>query len=168
VRPTTTALVLSLILAAPAHAADVAGAKNVADALAQVRADQRPMLLGAGLTELHGWRYGDDLVPAFTALGRGLPNPQRRTMMLRELMIPLASLGCAPAVAESIRLVPTQQGEYVRARCPASAPLFPAARVAGASSELVMLAVVLEARAQKAGFAKETLHRRAVEALLGR
>jgi hypothetical protein len=145
------------------------GEKEVVDALGKLHdPTMRPALLGAGLEELKGWKYGSDLVPVFKALGQGVDPQMRKMVVLRGLMVPLAAAGCARGVADSVRLVPQQQSEYVRAHCPASAPVFAASRTAGAPMELVSLAIVLEVRARNGNFAAEALHKKAIEALLGR
>jgi len=147
----------------------VAGAdetQKVLEAIGRVSPAQRLALTGAALGELHGWKYGADLEPAFSALGQQAGSPELRMLMFRHLQMPLAQAGCARVVAASISLVPAQQGEYVRKSCPSTGAVFTAAQVAGVSSERVLLAILIETRAQKGGYANLPLHRKVVEVLL--
>jgi hypothetical protein len=152
----------SSIMAAPREG----DPQKVLKAINVVSAEHRLPLAAQGLYELDGWRYGADLASTFKDVGMGIDPAQRKMLVLRGLMTPLAQIGCAHAVSQAMSVKPAQQGELVRASCPPGAPVFTAARVAGVAPELVMLAIVLEQRAQKGAFAREPLHRRVIDVLL--
>ena len=141
--------------------------KKILKALDAVKPADRVALLGAGLHESAAGMYGADLLAAFKALYT-MPPDLRRMGVLRELTVPLAAIGCARAVAQTMALKPELQPAYLIANCPApgSPRLVTAARGAKAQSELLLLALVLEHRARANGFAADPLHRRAMEILL--
>jgi hypothetical protein len=141
--------------------------KKILKALDAVKAEHRVGLLGAALAESAAGMYGADLTAVFTALATMGPR-ERRLGVLRDLAVPLAAMGCARAVGQAMALKPDLQNAHLLATCPpVGIPrLIPAARGQQASSELLLLALVLEHRARAAGFAADPLHRRAVEILL--
>jgi hypothetical protein len=140
---------------------------KILKALDAVKSADRLSLLGAGLYEAGAGMYGADLLPAFKALYT-MPEPQRRLGVLRDLTMPLAAIGCARPAAAAMALKPELQSGYLLGACPpAGAPrLIPLARGRAASTELLLLALVMEHRARAGGFGADPLHLRALDVLV--
>jgi hypothetical protein len=145
----------------------LAAQKKILKLLDAVKPADRLSLLGAALAESAAGMYGADLVGAFKAIATVAPD-HRRLGVLRELTVPLAAIGCAPAVVDAVKLVPAQQNAHLLAHCPpAGKPrLMTATHGVKAPAEVLALALVLQHRARASGFAANPLHRRAIEVLL--
>jgi hypothetical protein len=137
-------------------------------ALSSVEPRHRLPMLGAALAESAAGMYGSDLVEAFTALAQSGGERMSLALVARPLAVPIAAMGCARAVADSVRLVPAEQPAALVAACPPTGPRYFTAQAAGrAELPRLMLAFVMEHRARASGFGGDPLHKRAVEILLG-
>lgn len=140
---------------------------KILGALDQVSSSQKLLLLGAALDESAGPMYGEDLRPAFRALGSSDPSRQK-LQVLSSLQVPLVMMGCGRQVAQMMQLAEAQQGEYLATNCPPppSERLIPAGKARGVRSERLLVALLLAHRAKRGGFPGDALHRKAIEVLL--
>lgn len=140
---------------------------KILGALGRVSDSQKIMLLGAALDESGGSMYGEDLRPAFRALGGSDPMRQKLAV-LSALQVPLVMMGCGRQVAQMMQLTEAQQGEYLANSCPPppSERLLPAGQTRAVRSERLLIALLLAHRAQRGGFTGDALHKKAMEILL--